>query len=147
MGGLKLYGMRTACDEIITAALKRHDEPQRPIGDLLIAGISEKKARSINYQMTVAKLPPAKKLEKFDFEAAEVNETQIRELATRDFLDHKCNHVFVAGTGTIKSHLAVSISRECIRQGRDFNAIDLVYKLETEARTEQQGRIAEPTSY
>ncbi len=63
MGKLKLYGMRTACDEIITTALKRQHEPQQIIGDLLIAEISGKQARSIKYQMTIAKLPLAKELE------------------------------------------------------------------------------------
>ena len=38
-------------------AVKRQHEPQRIIGDLLTAEISEKQARSIKYQLTVAKLP------------------------------------------------------------------------------------------
>ena len=78
MKQLRLYGMRTAYDEIITTAVKRQHEPQQIIGDLLHAEISEKKARSIKYQMTVAKLPLAKELEEFEFEATPVNETLIR---------------------------------------------------------------------
>lgn len=54
MKQLRLYGMRTAYDEIITTAVKRQHEPQQIIGDLLNAEISEKKARSIKYQMTIA---------------------------------------------------------------------------------------------
>lgn len=60
MGSLKLYGMRSAYDEIITTAIKRSHEPQRVVGDLLSAEIAEKQARSIKYQMTIAKLPLAK---------------------------------------------------------------------------------------
>jgi len=41
MGQLKLYGMRTAYDEIIATAVKRQHEPQQIIGDLLTAEISE----------------------------------------------------------------------------------------------------------
>ena len=81
-GQLKLYGMRTACDEIIRAAVKRRHEPQQIIGDLLHAGITEKQARSVKYRMTIARLPLAKEINAFDFEAAEVNETLIRDLAT-----------------------------------------------------------------
>ena len=103
MGQLKLYGMRTAYDEIIGTALKRQHEPQQIIGDLLTAEISEKQARSIKYQMTIAKLPLAKELEEFDFEATEVNETLIRDLATGDFLDHQRNLVLIGGTGTGKT--------------------------------------------
>lgn len=146
MGQLKLYGMRTAYDEIIGTALKRQHEPQQIIGDLLNAEISEKQARSIKYQMTIAKLPLAKELEEFDFEATEVNETLIRDLATGDFLDHQRNLILIGGTGTGKTHLAVSIARACIRSGRRgrfFNVVDLVNKLDAEARAERQGRTAD----
>ena len=138
--------MRTAYDEIIATAVKRQHEPQQIIGDLLNAEISEKQARSIKYQMTIAKLPLAKEVDEFDFEAAEVNETLIRDLATGDFLDHQRNLVLIGGTGTGKTHLAVSIARACIRtgrRGRFFNVVDLVNKLDAEARAERQGRTAD----
>ena len=60
MGELKLHGMKAAFDEIIATAIKRRHEPQRIVGDLLAAGISEKQARSIKYQITIAKLPQAR---------------------------------------------------------------------------------------
>ena len=44
MSGLKLYGMRGAYDETLAAAIKRKHEPQRFVGDLLKAEISEKQA-------------------------------------------------------------------------------------------------------
>jgi len=141
--------MRTAYDEIITTAVKRQHEPQQIIGDLLAAEISEKQARSIKYQMTIAKLPLAKEIDEFDFEAAEVNETLIRDLATGDFLDHQRNLVLIGGTGTGKTHLAVSVARACIRagrRGRFFNVVDLVNKLDAEARAERQGRTADRIS-
>ena len=73
MGKLKLYGMKAAYDEILTTAVKRQHEPQRIIGDLLTAEISEKLARSIKYQMTIARLPLAKEVDEFDFAATPVN--------------------------------------------------------------------------
>ena len=144
MSQLKLYGMKAAYDEILATAVKRQHEPQQIIGDLLNAEISEKRARSIKYQMTIAKMPLAKELEEFDFEATPVNETLIRDLATGDFLDHQRNLVLIGGTG--KTHLAVSIARACIRKGRRgrfFNVVDLVNKLDAEARAERQGRTAD----
>ncbi len=54
MGELKLYGMKAAFDEIMATAVKRQHEPQRIVGDLLNAEISEKQARSIKYQLTIA---------------------------------------------------------------------------------------------
>ncbi|MEM9247927.1 MAG: IS21-like element helper ATPase IstB [Pseudomonadota bacterium] len=148
MGQLKLYGMRTAYDEIITTAIKRQHELQQIAGDLLTAEIREKQARSVKYQMTIAKLPLAKEIEEFDFEAAEINETLVRDLATGDFLDQQRNAVLIGGIGTGKTHLAVAvaIARACIRNGRCgrfFNVVDLVNKLDAEARAERQGRTAD----
>ena len=47
LGDLKLYGMRSTYDETLATAIKRKHEPQRFVGDLLKAEISEKQARSI----------------------------------------------------------------------------------------------------
>ena len=60
MSELKLYGMKAAYDEIIASAVKRQHEPARVVGDLLTAEVTEKQARSIRYQITIAKLPLAK---------------------------------------------------------------------------------------
>jgi DNA replication protein DnaC len=57
--------------------------------------------------------------------------------------------VLIGGTGTGKTHLAVGIARACIRvgrRGRFFNVVDLVNKLDAEARAERQGRTADPIS-
>lgn len=82
MGQLKLYGMKAAYDEIIATAVKRQHEPQQIVGDLLNAEISEKQARSIKYQMTIARLPLAKEIDEFAFEETPVNETLVRDLAS-----------------------------------------------------------------
>src|SRR5882672_6139457 len=75
MGELKLYGMKAGFDEIMATAVKRQHEPQRIVGDLLNAEINEKQARSIKYQLTIAKLPLAKDLEDFQFEGTPSNVT------------------------------------------------------------------------
>jgi DNA replication protein DnaC len=117
MGELKLYGMKAAFDEIMATAVKRQHEPQRIVGDLLNAEISEKQARSIKYQLTIAKLPLAKDLADFQFEGTPINQTLVNELAGRDFIAQQRNAVLVGGTGTGKTHLAIAIARSCIRSG------------------------------
>jgi DNA replication protein DnaC len=146
MSELKLYGMRAAFDEIITTAVKREHEPQRIVGDLLTAEITEKQARSIRYQISIAKLPLAKDIDDFTFDDTPINETLVRDLVGGNFLAHQRNVVLVGGTGTGKTHLAIAIARACIRdgaRGRFFNVVDLVNKLEAEGRSGRQGRIAE----
>jgi DNA replication protein DnaC len=146
MGTLKLYGMRASYDEVMATAIKREHEPPRVVGDLLKAEIAEKHARSIKYQMTIAKLPLAKDIDDFDFTGLTVNETLARTLASGDFLREQRNAVLIGGTGTGKSHLAIAIARGCIRggaRGRFFNVVDLVNRLESEARAGRQGRLAD----
>jgi len=146
MAKLKLYGMRAAYDEVMTTGIKRRHEPPRILADLLAAEIAEKQARSIKYQLTIAKLPLAKDIDGFDFTGTPINETLIRDLTGGAFLAEQRNAVLVGGTGTGKSHLAIAIARACIRggaRGRFYTVVDLVNRLENEARANRQGRLAE----
>jgi DNA replication protein DnaC len=146
MGELKLYGMKAAFDEVMATAVKRQHEPQRIVGDLLKAEISEKQARSIRYQLTIAKLPLAKDLDDFVFEDTPINQTLVHDLASGNFIIQQRNAVLVGGTGTGKTHLAIAIARSCIRsgsRGRFYNVVDLVNRLETETRNGRQGRLAD----
>ena len=79
MGELKLYGMKAAFDEIMAAAVKRQHEPQHIVGDLLSAEINEKQARSIKYQLTIAKLPLAKDIADFQFDGTPINQTLVND--------------------------------------------------------------------
>ena len=114
MDELQLYGMKAAFDEIMATAVKRQHEPQRIVGDLLKAEISEKQARSIKYQLTVAKLPLAKDLEDFEFADTPINETLVKDLIGGGFIGQQRNVVLVGGTWTGKTHLAIG-RRSCIR--------------------------------
>jgi DNA replication protein DnaC len=138
--------MKAAFDEIMATAVKRQHEPQRIVGDLLNAEISEKNARSIKYQLTIAKLPLAKDVADFEFEDTPINEGLVRDLAAGGFIAQQRNLVLVGGTGTGKTHLAIAIARSCVRagsRGRFFNVVDLVNRLEGEARSGRQSRIAD----
>ena len=146
MTQLRLYGMRVAYDEVMTTGIKRRHEPPRILGDLLAAEIAEKRARSIKYQLTIAKLPLAKDIDDFEFAGTPVNQRLIRDLATGAFLAEQRNAVLVGGTGTGKSHLAIAVARACIRggaRGRFYTVVDLVNRLENEARVNRQGRLAD----
>ena len=86
MTRLKLYGMRAAYDEVMTTAIKRRHEPARIVGELLSAEIADKQARSIKYQLTLAKLPLAKELDDYDFTGTPINQALIRDLASGGFI-------------------------------------------------------------
>jgi len=145
MGELKLYGMKAAFDEIMATAVKRQHEPQRIVGDLLNADINEKQARSIKYQLTIAKLPLAKDLDGFQFEGTPINQTLVNDLAGGGFIAQQRNAVLVGGTGTGKTHLAIAIARSCVRsgaRGRFYNVVDLVNRGWPLCRPAQEGHRA-----
>jgi len=149
MRELKLGGMRAAYDEIVSASVKRNQGVERIIAALLEAEIAAKKARSINYQMTIAKLPLAKELVELDFKETPINGELITMLSSGAFLDEQRNVILIGGTGTGKSHVAIGITRNCIRAGRKarfFNVVDLVNRLEAEIKIDRQGRTADALS-
>ena len=118
----------------------------RIVGDLLKAEIAEKQARSIKYQLTIAKLPLAKDIADFEFDGTPINDSLVRDLAGGGFITQQRNVVLVGGTGTGKTHLAIAIARSCIRsgaRGRFFNVVELVNKLDAEGRAGRQGRLAD----
>ena len=146
MGQLQLAGMRAAYDEIVSVGVKRQHGVEKVIGALLKAEIAAKQARSINYQMGIAKLPLAKELANLDFNGTPINGELVEQLSAGAFLDEQRNVVLIGGTGTGKSHIAIGIARSVIRAGRKarfFNAVDLVNKLEAEMKLGRGGRIAD----
>ena len=149
MSTLQLTGMRAAYDEIVSVGVKRQHGAERIIGALLKAEIGAKQARSINYQMALAKLPLVKELAELSFTDTPINAGLIEQLSGGAFLAEQRNVVLVGGTGTGKSHIAIGITRSVIRAGRKaryFNVVDLVNKLETEVKLGRQGRIADGLS-
>lgn len=146
MASLKLAGMRANYDEIVTHGRRRKRSFEAILVDLLEVEIADKKARSIRYQLSIARMPVIKELSDYDFKSSCVDETLINELVECDFLAEQRNVVLIGGTGTGKSHLAMAIARQCIRSGkkaRFFNVVDLVNQLETDSKLEQHDRIAE----
>lgn len=146
MAELSLSGMRAAYDEVMAEGLKRQRTLPQILGELLTAERAEKKARSISYQLGAAKLPLARTLAEFDFAVSPVNEGLVRSLHDGGFLETQRNGVFVGGTGTGKTHICIAITANCVRRGaraRFFNVIDLVNRLEAEARAGQAGKLAD----
>lgn len=146
MGILGLYGMKATFDEVLAAGIKSRATPEKILLDLLETELAERKARSIRYRMGLAKLPVDKDLDRFEFTESPINEMQVRHLYDGNFLSDHTNVIMVGGTGTGKTHLAIAIARQSIRNGgkaRFFNVLDLVNQLEQEKLDNRGGKLAE----
>lgn len=149
MDKLGLYGMKATFDELIATGIKQRATPEKILLDLLNAELGERRIRSIRYRMGLAKFPVDKDLDHFEFEGSPVHETQVRTLYDGSFLLGKSNIILVGGTGTGKTHLAIAIARQAIRNGRRgryFNLLDLVNQLEQEKMNGRGGKVAESLS-
>jgi DNA replication protein DnaC len=74
-----------------------------------------------------------------------IMEALVRSLHAGAFLATQRNIVLVGGTGTGKTHLASAITANVVREGargRYFNTVDLVNRLEDEARLGKAGTLA-----
>lgn len=149
MSRLSLHGMRSTFDEVLASGIKQRATPEKILLDLLEAELGERTARSIRYRLGLARFPVDKDLDRFDFSSSPVNETQIRTLHQSNFLPGSSNIILVGGTGTGKTHLAISMARQAIRngkRGRFFNVVDLVNQLEQEKLAGRGGKLAESLS-
>jgi DNA replication protein DnaC len=146
MSALNLYGMKGVIDEVLAAGIKQRSTPDKILLNLLEAELAERKAKSIRYQMGLAKFPVTKDLDRFDFSSSPVNEVHIRSLMEGGFLAEHGNVILGGGTGSGKTHLAVAMGRQAIRNGKRgkfFNLVDLVNRLEQEKLNNRGGKLAE----
>lgn len=143
---LKLYGMAEAFTELSQQVGFTQLTKDSLLTELAKAEIADRKARSINYQMGIAKFPVYRDVDGFDFASSEVSEEQIRTLHKGSFISEKRNVIFVGGTGSGKTHLAVAIASQAIKNTyrvRFFNVVDLVNRLEAEKLAGKAGYLAE----
>jgi DNA replication protein DnaC len=142
---LKLYGMLSNFEETVSQSIKQQQSLVELLGQLCQAEATERKVRSIRYQLGIARFPVAKDLDNFDFSESSVNEALIRDLYTGYFLEQARNLIFIGGTGSGKTHLSIAIGSHCIKQGhrgRYFSVVDLVNKLEQEKEQGKAGTLA-----
>ena len=95
--------------------------------------------------MNVAKFPTSKDLHNFIFTNTPINQEQVMNLYSCEFIETFRNIILVGGTGTGKSHLAISIASKAIRKGykaRFYNLVDLTNQLEREKLDGYAGKLA-----
>jgi DNA replication protein DnaC len=147
---LRLRGMANALEESLTALSQKKLAPTSWLGQLLQAEMADRKSRSYQYQLRLARFPMPRDLDSFNFQESAVNETQIRQLYAGDYLTSARNIVFVGGTGTGKTHLATALARQailCGKRARFFSVVDLVNQLDAEKRSGHAGRLAKSLLY
>ena len=141
---LKLLGMLAVYDEVLEEGRRTRSTADKTLLRLLTAEIAERRTRSHNYRLGQARFPSIKELDSFEFAQTPINEAQVRHLHEGGFVGAHGNVLLVGGSGTGKTHLALSLGMALIRlekHVRFYNVVDLANELEREKQSGKSGRI------
>lgn len=90
--------------------------PEVWLDRLIAAEQTDRKARSLNYQLHAARFPHHCDLIHFDWAENPLTRERIEQLANGDLMEQANNLIFVSATGTGKTHLAIALAVSAIHQ-------------------------------
>ena len=133
LADLKFGGMSQSLDEALDQAVAQQLPVEEVLHQLLTNESVYRQERALDYRLKQAKLRWPWSLESFPFEKQPgVNASQIRSLASLDFVQRARNLVFIGPPGTGKTGLAIGLMRKALLngyRGRFYNAQDLLDEL------------------
>jgi len=142
LSALRLHGMAQSAQDLLSA--RTPPNLVTALKQLIEAETTERRVRSIAYQMRIARFPHHKDFATFDYGASAVKRSEIEQLCAGQFTSDAHNLILVGGTGTGKTHIAIALGTALINQGkkaRFHNAVDLINALIREQAEGNTGKI------
>lgn len=131
-----------ALDAQLEQALRSQSTYVDFLNDLLQCEADERRKRSEETRLKLSRLPQKKLLSDFDFEfQPSLDERQIKELATLAFIHRQENVIFLGPPGVGKSHLAIGLASEAIRQGMSVYFVSMSRLLADLSKAAKEGRL------
>jgi DNA replication protein DnaC len=144
LGQLRLSSLRDRLDNLLDEAAKKEMNLREALHFLMTVELTNKTDKRVRMGQTMARFPYQKSLEQYDYAAQpSVDPKQVRELATCRFVANAENVVLLGPPGVGKTHLAVALGREAIKEGHAVLFTSAQALVATLAKAQDDGRLDE----
>ena len=138
---LKLPTMHDECEPVAQRCAKENVDHLGYLLQLSELELIERERRAAERRLKDARFPAKKTLDEFNFSARpSINKPLLMDLIRGEYMDKRENILFVGGSGTGKSHIAIAMGIAACQQGkkvRFFRVTELI-TLMLEAKEERQ---------
>jgi len=138
---LKLPTMHDECEPVAQRCAKENVDHLGYLLQLSELELIERERRAAERRLKDARFPAKKTLDEFNFAARpSINKPLLMDLIRGEYMDKRENILFVGGSGTGKTHIAIAMGIAACQQGkkvRFFRVTELI-TLMLEAKEERQ---------
>lgn len=145
---LKLTAIRDQLDNLLDEAARAEFTLREAFAFLIEREVARKDERRIEMALKIAHFPCVRDLDGFDFDAQpSLDARQIRELATSRWVAHGDALLLLGPPGVGKSHLAIALGREAIRQNYTVLFITAQALIATLVKAHHESRLEERLAF
>jgi DNA replication protein DnaC len=139
---LKLTAIRDQLDALLEEAARSDMSLREALAFFVQREIARRDERRIQMASKIAQFPFVRELEGFEFDAQpSLDPRQIRDLATCRWVVHGDTVLFLGPPGTGKTHLAVALGREAIRQTHSVQFVTAATLVAILAKAHEDGTL------
>jgi len=146
--GLKMVRALEVVDDLVSQLEQQKLSALEAIDLLLAEEHSMRETRRIKMALMTARLTRLKTLESFDFSfQPSLDRNQILALAELGFIERREVVHFLGPPGTGKSHLAIALGYEAIKQGKSVYLATLAEIISSLIKAEREGTLSQRISF